>query len=589
MVLSGGAQTLLRTLGICDISDVVPKIEPCFDVNDLVITNLGTQEGSLGSLGTRRFRLFVPDGAETGAEWTLETKVVLSSADLHRLAHIVARLAPPGSTARLQADGHSAGNVFVGLVLCYDSERIPVQLVSGDIGCGLALIPLVDKRGRHLSKKDDAREYHSYVLACIRRALKRGKVAEQGLSESKFLTEACAFYGAELRPWLREMAYVLGAIGETFPTTTDETGGNADDDDALLRYIGRFTQSLGSSGNHFMELAVDDDDLYWFVVHSGSRALGAKVYGVIAEACRATTVGGFEIATGPLARFYARAYDALNLFAKFNRVICAVAVLDGLGLNPSANALRNAMKATRLFGTAHGGGTALLGGLTHNGLKAFVNDETKQVMHVLSKGAVAVSRRESSVIVALRAGEGCVVFTLVDPACPWRESALADVPVSYESVFDANYGDSGGVVFAGHGAGRAQSTSETARQSTFGELAAEFAKNDVVGNLAPGVLGDNPGRAYKPSIEILPHLPLDAAATRSMMRTCASHKEGLSYRKADIAACAAYIEGAYKSHPLAPLWCDFNLVKDRLSDGAYEEGCAMRDALLASLALKYSA
>lgn len=37
-----------------------------------------------------------------------------------------------------------------------------------------------------------------------------------------------------------------------------------------------------------------------------------------------------------------------------------------------------------------------------------------------------------------------------------------------------------------------------------------------------------------------------------MMRTCASHKEGLSYRKADIAACAAYIEGAYKLHPLAP-------------------------------------
>ena len=568
---------LLSLLGMGVANAVPPKTEPDFEVADLAIEPLALDDDDVGASPPRRYRLSAAAGHR---EWTLETKVVLGEADLRRLAHLVARLAPVGSTARLQADGHGAGNVFVGLVLAYETGSVPVQLVSGDIGCGLALVPLVDARGRHVARashaEGDALEYHSYVLASIRRALKRGKVADQGLSESRYLAEACRFYGAELTPWLWSMAFVLRAVGLIDARC-------AADEMAVLAFIGRYTQSLGSSGNHFMELAADDDGLYWLVVHSGSRALGAKVYGVVAEACRATTPGGWEVATGPLAHFYARAYDALNLFAKLNRVICAVAVLDDLGLETSAPALRSAMAATRLFAPTTTDGNALLGGLTHNGLKAFVNDETRQVMHVLSKGAVAVSRRESAVIVALRAGEGCVVFTLVDPSCPWRESALADVPADYQAVFDA--GD--GVVFAGHGAGRAQSTSETARQSTFSELAGLFAREGIAGNLAPGVLGDNPGRAYKPSAEILPHLPLDGAATRSMMRTCASHKEGLSFRKADVAACAQYVQGAYKAHPLAPLWCDFNLVRGHLPDADYEEGVAMRDALLAALSLKY--
>lgn len=216
--------------------------------------------------------------------------------------------------------------------------------------------------------------------------------------------------------------------------------------------------------------------------------------------------------------------------------------------------------------------------------QAFVDDERRLVMHVLSKGAIAVSRRSSAAIVALRAGEGCVAFTLVDPSVPWREVPLSEVPRGYAAVFDA--GD--GVAYAGHGAGRSQSTSDTARQSTFGDLAALFAAEAVAGNIAPGVLGDHPGRAYKPSAEILPHLPLSGAATQSKLRTCASHKEGLSYRKAEVAACAAYIAGAYRAHPLAPLWCDFNAAKAALPAAVYEEGCALRDALVEKLAAKYA-
>ena len=567
--------TLLRNLGI-DVSAAAiaaaPKKELDFAVDGLAIEEEG---GKAHEDGSRRYAL--RDGQ--GGAWSLHTKVVLDDATLNKLAHLVARLAPKGSTARLQADGHSAGNVFVGLVLSYDETRIPVNLVSGDIGCGLTLVPVVDRRGEHRSAvaPEDAIEYYSLVEAkFMRPSLKRGNIAERGLTDTKYLHEAAAFYGQELDPWLKNMGEVLAAVGLI-------AGPVACDKDAVLAYIGRFTQSLGSSGNHFMELSVDDHGRQWLVVHSGSRALGAMVYGAIAEACRITS-GGFEVATGELARFYTRAYDALNLFAKLNRVICAIAVLDAMGCETSASLLHAAMAASPIFGPGAVGARELMSGLTHNGLKAFVNHKERTVMYVLSKGAVAVSRRESAIIVALRAGEGCVVITLVDPTCEWREVALEEArSLAYDVVLDAE----GGVVFAGHGAGRSQSTSETARRSTFRGLAEYFARKGIVGNIAPGVLGDNPEMAYKPSSEILPHLPLDIARTHSMLRTCVAHKEGITFRKADQVACAEYIRSVTLTDRLAPLCCDYNLVRAHLTDAEYEDGCKRRDAIIEALVEKW--
>ena len=125
-------------------------------------------------------------------------------------------------------------------------------------------------------------------------------MAEQGLTANGYLAEASAFYGTELAPWLREMGEVLAALGVD-PGAPEggvrsaggggsgggggrEAGkGGGGGDAAVLAHVGRFAQSLGSSGNHFMELASDDAGKYWIVVHSGSRALGAMVHGVIAE------------------------------------------------------------------------------------------------------------------------------------------------------------------------------------------------------------------------------------------------------------------------------------------------------------------
>ena len=559
--------TLLQNLGY-DVRDLeIHKKEQPFYVGELDIIPIDEFHYKIQQVNKENETIY----------WMIELKLKLNSTDFETLVHLVARLAPPFSVARLQADAHLAGTIFVGLILCFEETTIPVNLVSGNIGCGLTLIPCIHKGDNVHMTHTDNQEYYSFVLACMRRSLKRGRVAEKGLSTTTYLQQAIQFYETdELESWLAEMKYVLDTLGIAYG------------DGGVLDYIGKFTQSLGSSGNHFIEMATDDFNKNWLVVHSGSRALGSLVYTEIAAACRSVN-GGFEIATGKLAEFYTRAYNAVNKFAKLNRVICAIAVLDDLYLEISATVLKESMKRSEIFESAiqHCGDNesilGLLGGLTHNGIKAFVNDTDKQAMYVLSKGAIAIDKRSSSGIVALRAGEGCVVFTLVDPTCKWREMKLMDaIALQYETVYHAD-----GVIECGHGAGRTQSTTITEKSSTFEELHRFFDANHIVANIAPGVLGDNPEKAYKPSSEILPLLPLNIAHTQSMLRTRVNHKEGLVYKKQLMADCADFVKKYYKETELSPLIMDFNLVKDGIGEEIYAIGCQTRDEIMTRLELKY--
>lgn len=517
-----------------------------------------------------------------GRAWTVRTRVVFDprGGDVRALSSLVARLAPAGSTAWVQADAHAAGNVYVGLIVSFDDARIPVTLVSADIGCGISVVPVV----KHTAGADvDGLEYRTFVLGCMRRALKRGRIADQGATACEFVDQAARFYGdLELGAWLDEMAYVLRAMG------VDPGGGGGRE--ATLRYVARFAQTLGSSGNHFVELAADDHADPWLVVHSGSRGLGALVHGAIAYACRATC-GGHEIATGPLAAFYRRAYDALNGFAKLNRVVCALAVLREMGAAEDAGVLLRAMRARPLFARAvevagrRDVVAALLSGLTHNGLKAFVNHRDRQVLTLACKGAIAVSRRGACAVVALRAGEGCVLFLLADPSCPWEEASVAEAAAleGYEAVTEAD-----GVVMAGHGAGRRQSASKTSGASTFEDMAEYFRSVDVVANVAPGVIGDNPRLAYKPSAEVLPALPLAEAVSWSMLRTRVSHKEGISMRLEEIRRCAEHVRSAdLAAQPLAALWHDINVCRRALPADLADERFEAAEALFAVLRNRY--
>lgn len=503
--------------------------------------------------------------------WRLEFKVSMTEKDVRSVACLAARFAPPGSVVSMQADAHGAGNVYVGMIMSFGQESIPVNLVSGDIGCGLSIVPVVrDGEHLHANRVYDKDSFYSYVLATVRRSLKRGRAAETGESLSQNIEKAMAFYGTdELPAWLDEMRDILAQVDITYDTihmSESECAGLTIEQAKTLQFIARYAQSLGSSGNHFLEMATDDYGYYWWVVHSGSRGLGARIYEVIAGACRLLT-GGLEIATGPLATFYARMYDALNKFAKLNRLLCALAVSDALGFSTDASLLHTVMKASMIFEPAiravgHDAEAmlSLMSGLTHNGLKAYVNDETRQALFVLSKGAIAMTKRASASIVALRAGDGCFVWTLADASCPWYEeriqNAVAKVHSGYETVYN-----SPDIIYSGHGAGRAQATSKTAAASTFADVDAFYRETNVVGNIAPGVLGDNPRIAYNPVPTILAHLPLDIATTHSRLATCVTYKEGIvTWPKTHVEDCAEYIVSQWPdASDNKKMWMDLNL------------------------------
>jgi hypothetical protein len=524
----------------------VPK-EAAFDLEDIIVEPTACAPDALFSYTVKH----------DDKSWDLNTKVGLSEKDVHAVACIAARFAPPGSTVNLQADTHGAGNVFVGMIMSFGHERIPINMVSGDIGCGLSIVPVVGRDGKHLheSSVNDKDMFYSFVLATIRKSLKRGKAAEAGTVLSRNIKEAMHFYGSdELTEWLQEMRYVLEMVG--LETQED-----------LLNYIGRFAQSLGSSGNHFMEMSVDDQGYLWWVVHSGSRSLGSKVYEAIAGACRLLS-NGLEIATGPLAVFYTRAYDVLNKFAKLNRILCALAVADALKMCVEASVLHGAMKSSFLFAPAmHAVGhdadamLSLMSGLTHNGLKAYVSDEEKKVLFVMSKGAIAMTKRASASIVALRAGDGCYVWTLADPTCTWYEQQVQDAVTKVKEQGYTPVHETPAVVYSGHGAGRARASTKTAAMSSFADVTAFYEEQGIVGNVAPGVLGDHPRIAYNDVPTILSHLPLHLAKTKSQLATRVTYKEGIvTWPKTLNEQCGDYIAKVWStSSNNRKLWLDATL------------------------------
>jgi hypothetical protein len=82
--------------------------------------------------------------------------------------------------------------------------------------------------------------------------------------------------------------------------------------------------------------------------------------------------------------------------------------------------------------------------------------------------------------------------------------------------------------------------------STFADVAAFHKEAGVVGNNAPGLLGDNPRIAYNDVPTIIARLPLAQACTHAQLKTVVAFKEGISQARPDVQACADYIVGGLR-------------------------------------------
>jgi hypothetical protein len=122
--------------------------------------------------------------------------------------------------------------------------------------------------------------------------------------------------------------------------------------------------------------------------------------------------------------------------------------------------------------------------------------------------------------------------------------------------------------------------------TTFDDLGNFFREFDVVGNIAPGVLGDNPRIAYNDVATIVKHLPLDIACTKSMLRTRVAHKEGITYTARFCDDCARYINKMWlAATEEEKLWYDINLCQKYLDN--YQGKDKERNAILEKMAKEF--
>ena len=450
------------------------------------------------------------------ASWTVEMKVVLNDEDIEKLIELLEKFIPHGKTVSLQADCHSAGDCFVGMVACFGELKIPYIPVSADIGCGICLVPVV-KQLQLMNVNDfSPQQLHDFKLKVsltARKVLARGKKAELGNIDSPFLSEVYRFLS-----WTEEDKVTwFDKCKNLFEKLSIPYGGD------VVKFVMGFAQTLGSSGNHFMELSADKwGDLY-FTIHSGSRGLGAIVYERIAGLCT-LGYGTDSLALGWLRDLYIEAYGVLNTFAIMNRALCGISVLKSIGCETDGKTISECMQRSSLFrevSPEHF--SVLVKGLTHNGIKIFVDHQHQQKIFIMCKGAIAISRKASCGIVALRCGDGCMIFNMCDPEANWEEVSSDSLFPTYDTIYDLTATD---IILTGHGAGRRCSATSTWKKSSYRGLLDYYSEMEVIGNLSPNVLGDDPRSAYKSLDQIIPHLPLDEALSSSTLRTFSKPQRG---------------------------------------------------------------
>lgn len=139
----------------------------------------------------------------------------------------------------LMPDAHLGKGATVGSVIPTDRAIIPAA-VGVDIGCGMIAVRTQFRRA----------ELAALPLAPLRERIERAIPLSAG-NYNTTLTDTAAARVAEL----------------------DALDVDAD------RYTGKWRQQLGTlgSGNHFIEVTVDELDRVWLFLHSGSRGIGNKM------------------------------------------------------------------------------------------------------------------------------------------------------------------------------------------------------------------------------------------------------------------------------------------------------------------------
>jgi tRNA-splicing ligase RtcB len=165
----------------------------------------------------------------------------LASPLSHEVGDALGRLqrAPDVQQIAVMPDVHLANDICVGVVMA-TSRLIYPQAVGGDIGCGMLAVATDSTADPLRDPKAAGR-----ILAGLAKAI----------------------------PSLRRNRRILVEQ----PRDLDEIELSNARLELIRRTEGELEFATLGSGNHFLELQVDDEDQLWLMIHSGSRVLGQAI------------------------------------------------------------------------------------------------------------------------------------------------------------------------------------------------------------------------------------------------------------------------------------------------------------------------
>lgn len=147
----------------------------------------------------------------------------------------------------LMPDAHVGIGATVGSVIATHGAIVPAA-VGVDIGCGMIAAPVMIG-AEHLP--DDLSELHSKIEAVVPSGVGKGHGGNVGWAWSE-TQERMDLFKLENQPAM------LQTNNKLWRRTTEQFG------------------TLGS-GNHFIEVCLDQDEQVWVVLHSGSRGVGNEI------------------------------------------------------------------------------------------------------------------------------------------------------------------------------------------------------------------------------------------------------------------------------------------------------------------------
>lgn len=147
----------------------------------------------------------------------------------------------------LMPDAHLGRGATVGSVIPTDLDTIIPAAVGVDIGCGMIAVRLNKTR-------DDFPEEMSYLVELFGKSIPAGLGREHPDFPDK---RSEGDLGKRVDEWFRRNP-IPDPAGLDVPRSKRQLG------------------TLGS-GNHFVEVCVDEENRVWVVLHSGSRGIGNKI------------------------------------------------------------------------------------------------------------------------------------------------------------------------------------------------------------------------------------------------------------------------------------------------------------------------